>query len=296
MKITQPFAEKLLKLKNGERLPMSDFRDNARKVIECLLTDRVLRGDGKSQRQISCANGMELERYLQNKEMIGANATLEQFIAFFNQAEAGRSDAFEATGDDKYNKNIKVLGGFLLNAYDELYGYLHENKMLLKPIGGSYIFIQDYLNFSLDTDITVVLVENAENLKRILEVKYLFAGLKPIFISRYQNSNIIAEWLSSIPNPYLHFGDFDLKGLHIYITEFRNKINDLPRCQFFIPENIQELIKKHGSSKLFDKQRDSMKNIDFTLYPEIKALAAIIQSEKKGLPQEYFIRHPKSTI
>jgi hypothetical protein len=32
-----------------------------------------------------------------------------------------------------------------------------------------------------------------------------------------ENSNAIAEWLKVIPNSFIHYGDFDPKGIHAYL-------------------------------------------------------------------------------
>ena len=232
MKLNKVIAEKFLKLKNGEILSYSEFQGNQRKLIETLENDKVLHSEGKIKKKIICQNGIYFENYLKNKGFI--NDTLENFIIFIGNSESERSDAIKFAGDDKF-KNVTVLKGFLLNCYDEIYGKIRENKITIKPVNGSYIFIHDYQNFTIEDDITIVLVENAEILKRIEKLKYLFIGIKPLFICRFLNSNVIVEWLNSINNPYLHFGDFDLKGIHIYISEFRNKIDNLTRCIFLYP-------------------------------------------------------------
>jgi len=68
------------------------------------------------------------------------------------------------------------------------------------------------------------------------------------------------------------------------------KIDNSTRCNFFIPNGINDLIKEKGDRKLFEKQYDNMKNFDFSIYPEIKEIAETIKSLKKGLPQEILIK------
>ena len=131
-------------------------------------------------------------------------------------------------------------------------------------------------------------MENHENFKFINRQKHLFQGLKPLFIWRYQNSNSIANWLNMIPNNYLHFGDFDPKGIHIYITEFRNKISS-DKCSFFIPEDIEKRIFRNGEKKLYENQMEYLKNFDFEIYPEVFLLMDIIRKLKKGLAQEILL-------
>ena len=72
--------------------------------------------------------------------------------------------------------------------------------------------------FKISKDITIVGVENSRNFRHIEEQKYLFKDISPLFISRYpqnQNKDFI-KWMKSVPNDYIHFGDFDISGIGIY--------------------------------------------------------------------------------
>ena len=93
--------------------------------------------------------------------------------------------------------------------------------MMLYPTEGTFQFIYDYERFILPADITIVGIENPENFRQISQQQYLFKDIKPLFVCRYpQNqSKDLLKWLQSIPNSYLHFGDFDLAGIGIYLNE-----------------------------------------------------------------------------
>ena len=82
---------------------------------------------------------------------------------------------------------------------------------------------------------------------------------------------------------------FDLKGIHLYITEFKQKINNPLRCKFYIPVNIEKLIYDKGNSKRYNEQKQNLKNFDFSVHSEIINLVNIIEKHKKGLDQEYLI-------
>ncbi|MCA6071324.1 MAG: hypothetical protein LE168_02900 [Endomicrobium sp.] len=66
--------------------------------------------------------------------------------------------------------------------------------------------------------------------------------MRPLFVSRYpQNqSKDLIKWLQSIPNNYLHFGDFDFAGIGIYLNEYKKYLTD--KAMFLIPENIEKFI------------------------------------------------------
>src|SRR5690625_4061911 len=71
-------------------------------------------------------------------------------------------------------------------------------------------------------------MENARNFSQIHKQRYLFEEINPLFVSRYpqnQNQDFI-RWIQQIPNTYLHFGDFDLAGISIYINEYKKHLGD----------------------------------------------------------------------
>lgn len=289
MKIKLPlsFARLLRTLVEGE-LAYAEFTAGNRKLLEQFIKDDVLdyRLIGKQQKKIFCPDAGNLARYLQNKFEIPA---LGGYIDFLEQEDFQRSDAVRAASDSKLRK-AKVFAGLLLNCYDELACKLHSANFSIKPVKGAFTFVSAYKSFEIPPDVTVIIVEGHENFRAIDRQRNLFEGLKPLFVWRYQNSNTIVEWLNSLPNPYIHFGDFDLKGIHIYLAEFKNKIPG-NRGQFLIPADLETLLILHGEKDLYEKQK--------TLLPSIRAqqhhhslipLMDLICKHKKGLVQEIFIQ------
>src|SRR5690606_17515230 len=122
-------------------------------------------------------------------------------------------------------------------------------------IDGTFKFIYEYEKFILSPDITIVGIENPSNFRHIDKQKYLFSDIKPLFVSRYpQNqSKDLIKWLQSIPNNYLHFGDFDFAGIGIYLNEFKKHLAE--KASFFVPDNIEELLKESGNKKRYDEQK-----------------------------------------
>ena len=94
------------------------------------------------------------------------------------------------------------------------------------------------------------------------------------------------KWLQSIPNNYLHFGDFDLAGIGIYLHEYKLKLSN--KSSFFIPENIEYLLRTYGNKLRYDYQKT---NFDISLIEEKELLQLIqlIHQHKKGLDQEVLI-------
>ena len=72
-----------------------------------------------------------------------------------------------------------------------------------------------------------------------------------LFVSRYPQSTDLRSWLQNIPNRYIHFGDFDLAGIHIFLTEFHKYLGE--RSSFFIPSDIEQRL-EYGSTIRYDAQ------------------------------------------
>jgi hypothetical protein len=89
----------------------------------------------------------------------------------------------------------------------------------------------------------IVGIENAECFASIDKLRYLLPGIHPLFVCRYpqgQGKDLI-KWLQSIPNSYLHMGDYDFAGINIYHQEFKKHLGDW--ATFFIPDNIDWLLR-----------------------------------------------------
>jgi hypothetical protein len=107
-------------------------------------------------------------------------------------------------------------------------------------------------------------------------------------VSRYpQNqSKDLIKWLKSIPNKYLHFGDFDLSGVGIYLNEYKTHLGE--KASFFIPATIDVDLKEKGNRKRYDIQKQNFK-IENIEELELIKLVKLIHKYKKGLDQEFYI-------
>lgn len=282
MKLTLKIAKVLARLINGESVPNSTAKSQ---IIEELIAENILFRKGKHKKHLELINEEDLQMYLANQLQI--NNLIDYIFALENE-ESTRAEFVKITTDSKHSKE-RTFKGFLVNSYTMIKAELNEQEIILNPSLGSFIFIYDYETFKIPKGITVVGVENPRNFRHIQEQKYLFEDINPLFISRYpqnQNKDFI-KWIKSIPNNYLHFGDFDIAGIGIYINEYQCYLSN--KSSFYIPNNIEMDIKKNGNRKRFDNQKI---NFDIKKIQEskIKDLIRIIKSEKKGLDQEYYIK------
>lgn len=82
------------------------------------------------------------------------------------------------------------------------------------------------------------------------------------------------------------FGDLDLAGIRIFITEFYRYLGE--RSSFLIPPDYEERI-KNGSRERYDVQLTKTKNM-IIKDPRLRALAACIHKYHRGYDQEGYIR------
>ena len=280
-KLTLKIAKILLELENGEILPVSSAKS---KLIDELVEENIILKSGKHKKTLKLISKEQLRVYLYNQLQIN---NLDEYILNLENTDTNRADFVKAATNSKISKQ-RVFKGFLVNSYTSINAILNNQMFEIHPIDGSFVFIYDFENFIIDPNITIIGVENSENFRQIQKQKYLFKGIKPLFISRYpqnQNKDFI-KWMKSIPNKYLHFGDFDFAGIGIYLNEYKKHLKE--RSDFFIPYNIEKDIVKYGNRERFDKQKI---NFDISDIKEknLLNLIQIIEKEKKGLDQEFFI-------
>lgn len=281
MKVPVHIAEKLLQLSQGESIPSSLAKHS---LIDDLVLEGIIERKGRIQKSLFVSNRKALHTYLQNKCSIN---NLQQYIQVSRKEEVTRTELVAATSDSKHS-GVRSFKGFLINSYSPIQATLNGKQIMLNPVDGTFQFIYDYEKFILSTDITIVGIENPSNFRHIDKQKYLFSNLKPLFVSRYPQSQSkdLIKWLQSIPNNYLHFGDFDFSGIGIYLNEYKKHLGN--KSSFFFPENIDDLIGAFGNKKRYDVQKI---NFDIKTISETKLLEliGIIHKRRKGLDQEILI-------
>ena len=121
-------------------------------------------------------------------------------------------------------------------------------------------------------------VENMENFRMIRHQREFFeseiGSQRLLFVSRYPQSTDLRSWLQNIPNRYIHFGDFDLAGIHIFLTEFHKYLGE--RSSFFIPSDIEQRL-EYGSTIRYDAQYSKF----HTLKCDVQNIQLLIDSINK---------------
>ncbi len=323
MKITLPLIDKLLRLRSGESLPSSALRGD---WVEELLRDGVLvsRSQG-SRRTLMAADPDKLElalgglderlRGLERMRRVLLEAAAasrskqatdfahDSWLKQTNNNTASRSEQAAETGNSKLVA-ARSCPGFPVNAYEPIPCRLNGQEIEVCPTEGSFLFIADWQRFSIPEDVVVVGIENMENFRLIRQQKALFSSPllteellqheerlqlsreRLLFVSRYPQSTDLRSWLQTIPNRYVHFGDFDLAGINIFLTEFRQHLGD--RASFLIPTDIEQRL-QNGSAERYREQYSRLRNLT-TDIPSVQKLIDLIHRYHRGYDQEGYIK------
>ena len=284
MAVRRPTKAELVKIQRllaGEEIGFSSLSGPVfRELIdkEYIVLDRT----GKRKMIAVVKNAEYLMKVLRQKWQIN---DIQEYIAFLDKEEKDRTDVQIMLGGTKEEKT-STFQGFLVNSLETVPYILNGQQGTLPLIKGSYLFISDYDTFQIDGDITIMYVENFTSFKQIERYVYLFEPGRYLFVSRLLSSNAFKEWLKGILNRYIHFGDFDLAGIDIYL-HFFDEIGN--RASFLVPDDIEERITRHGNSSLYYSQEEKCKNIKVT-DNRVQPLVDIINKFHMGYEQEGYAK------
>lgn len=283
MKITSSLIDKLIRLRSGESLPSSALRGE---WVEELLSDGVFisRSHG-SRSSIIAASPETLEQSLRHTdERLGNLDKMKETL----DTESTRSGQAAETGNSKL-VTTRSCPGFPVNSYEPITCSLSGKELVVNPQEGTFLFIADWHSFAIPDDVTVVNIENMENFRLIHRQQSLFAsalaGKRLLFVSRYPQSSDLRTWLQIIPNQYIHFGDFDLAGIHIFLTEFQKHLGT--RASFLIPQDIEQRI-KHGSAERYNDQYSKFCHLTSNI-PTLQQLIDMLHKYHRCYDQEGYI-------
>lgn len=277
-------------LRQGDTVPFSRFP--AAWVEELLLEGGVasiVRGSRKSLKVVSRA---AFDVYLLSKGL--QPDKLEETASVLSGADS-RASQVQLLGDSKATP-VRSCPGFPVNVIGPLSVRLGERKILLCPCPGSFLYISDFLRFRIPSNAIVVGVENMENFRlperqtavwEQIQDQFGGDGVQPLLlVSRYPQSRDLVSWLQGIPNYYVHFGDFDLAGVHIYLTEFYARLGE--RSAFFVPGDIEQRLAASGSFERYQVQFERFGKMDV---PDlrVKPLVDLLHRYHKGYDQEGYI-------
>ena len=270
----------LLKLATGESVPSSSFKGEiVDEMIDNDVIVQIVHGRRKTYKAVSL--DVLADFLAANYEI----KDLKAYASFQIGAAPSRSTQVAALGNSKAVRR-RTMSGFLVNTYEPI-KVLYKGKTIeLHPYDGTFTFIYDYYALALTADVTIVGVENCENFRWVSRQKNLFKHLgKVLFVCRYPQSGDLIRWLQSIPNRYVHFGDFDLAGVFIFQNEFFNKLGE--RASYLIPADIKQRLKT-GSRERYDAQIQRYSHMKVT-DERLRPIIDLIKKYHRGYDQEGYI-------
>lgn len=289
MKITKGLINKLIALRDGESLPASSLKGE---WAEELIRDGILVSSSRGSKRIVFA--ADAESFILAIARIDERfADLEKTREFMADDGSSNEALRASQASDSGNSKLKLarsFPGFLVNSYEVIEVLLNDSKWVILPEEGSCVFVSDWEHFVIPSDVNVVGIENPENFRFIRKQRWLFESCIPgkrlLFVSRYPQSSDLRNWLMRIGNPYVHFGDFDLAGIKIFLSEFHRYLPE--RSSFLIPSDIEDRL-KNGSTERFHGNYYENRHLSSDI-PELQALIDLIMKYHKGYDQEGYIK------
>ncbi len=288
MKYSVSTIRHLLALVNGEIVPDSKLRVDLFKQLEDdSLLIPIPHGGRKSWRAQNCEH---LRFHLRDVYDL---RDLEECPRISTIDNVSKAEQVKAVGDSKF-RQARSFTGFMVNSYQPIKAELNGLSLNILPQDGTFTFIYDFESFIIPADVIIVGIENPENFRWVSRQKEFFKtnvsdSATLLFVSRYPQFQHVAltKWLSSIPNKYVHFGDLDLAGIKIYLTEYLPYLGD--RASFLVPLDFNERIAS-GSCDRYNNQlqyADIVNSMNFD--SRIQLLIDSIHCHHRGYDQEGFI-------
>ena len=281
MNITIEQAKLLKELSEGKKVPLSRLKA---RIFQQLIQEQVLLRQKESHGwNIYTDHPQSLLNYLYNHYI---RCTLDEYIER-GQAAPSRSNNIRMSGDSKL-KETELWQGFYFKVSEPIHAQWQGRPLTLLPYPeGIPVFMPQPETLSLPEDVTVVMIENSENFLKIETQLPLFQGLKCFFVSFYprEQHSYFIEWLQKQPNNYVHYGDFDFAGIHIYQSQYKKYVSGESR--YLVPSGLLPLFRQYGKRALYNNQL-SLQALIKADEPGISELLEIIKREHKGLEQEIF--------
>lgn len=285
MKITVSLIDKLISLRDGNSLPASSLRGEW--VDELEHEGVVVSTSRGSRRTLSVPHAEPFCKALSEFDERFSN--LDHMRDIMKAVDSSRAaQAYEA-GNSKLI-SVRSCLGFPVNTYEPVDCMLNGKKLIVEPPEGCFMYVTDWKAFSVPSDVVIVGIENMENFRMIRKQRQLFVNAvgkgRILFVSRYPQSSDLASWLQSIPNRYVHFGDYDLAGINIFLSEFYAYIGE--RASYLIPSDIEMRI-SNGSKERYVNQYPRFHKLR-TGVEALQTLVDLINKYHRCYDQEGYIK------
>lgn len=219
----------------------------------------------------------------------GYNVACIEDLDYFIEEKNEPKSRDEIADNYSHTKRVesKSFNGLMISVFDKLEVNYNDKKQYFYALDGSGLFLHYTSKLQLDDDVIVVGVENPQVVWYINNYKHLFENDKKylfLCISEYKTTYQY-KWLESFSGEYIHFGDFDLAGINIYLNTIVPKLKKAKSHSFLIPDNIYEIIKKKNYMLDYSNQTRYL-NITSKEDKNLQKLIEFIKSHKITIEQE----------
>lgn len=281
MKLNLSDAKAFRELLSNDTILESTFGQSGKKILSNMEENGIvsIKRLNRRSREVSLISMESLNSYLNNHFSI---QNLDAYIDTLQSSDISRAALAKAGLSTKIRSN-NPKAGFHMNSYDNVEVTVNSDKLKINFPIGTALFIHKDAKLQIDPQALIVGVENFSNILSIESQSKLFQTDKKIlFIER---SKYLQQLLAEVENEYMHWGDIDLAGIHIYLGEYHKIVKD--RGRFFIPNTIREDLKS-ASNELYKKQFIKYKFLKSDI-PYIQELIDLIRKNETTIEQEYYI-------
>lgn len=216
---------------------------------------------------------------------------LSSYINLIKNTEVLSKDEIAEYQTTTKDSKSESFYGIHVAVLEDTVVYQKGKNIILYPLySGSYFFFQKDI-IQIPENTLVVGIENPQVLWRLHRYKNLFGdgdNIVFILINDYKNGYPF-KWLSSYKGKYIHWGDYDIAGVSIYLNKVLPKLQRQDLAKFFLPHDIENSIKKLGNKSDYEKQKHLLPGL-LTKASEVeREFLLFIDDCKKSLEQEKYI-------
>jgi len=240
--------------------------------------------DGKKTPKIRYINLLKEENvflfFKNNSYYIDSKDEIDIYIEEILDSKPSR-DKVQKWHNSSKAKDSKSLKGLYISSLNPIDIKLNDKVVKIIPNNGLGYFLFYTQKIELFESTIIVGIENYQVVWFAKKYKQFFENDNILFVVI---NPYMLEWIGSLENEYIHFGDYDLAGINIYLNKIVPKFKKSQKYSMFIPENIEHLIKEYGDYELYEKQKQYKDLI--TEDSKINDLVKNIRTNKKSIEQE----------
>ena len=266
----------------GDEVRISAFSRSGKKIVEDLVMNGIfhLESITRSSKSVKLINLKAFSNYMTSRLGI---PDLDAYIMALGILGPTRGE-LASIGVSTKLRSINPKSGYHINSPDGIDVVINGQVLNINFPHGCALFVHGVSKLDIPSEVVIVGVENFENITSSFDRETLFEAYEKILL--IERSRHLQNLLRNTTNKYVHFGDIDLAGVHIYQSEYEPIVQE--RGEFIIPKKINEDIAKYGIKSLYEQQSERFKNLVGS-NQQRQNLIDIIHKHKKGLEQEYYI-------